>query len=144
MRQSNALDQATLLTGVILGTAIGDALGLPREGLSRRRARKLFGDPPLRHAFIGGRGMTSNDTEHACMTAQALLASHGDPRSFARSLSWRLRGWILALPAGVGLATARAAIKLWLGFGPDRSGVWSAGNGPAMRAAIIGVYARKN
>ena len=144
MPQTNTLDQTTRLAGVILGTAVGDALGLPREGLSRRRARRLFGDPPLRHAFIGRRGMASDDTEHTCMTAQALLASHGEPHLFGRSLGWRLRGWILAFPAGVGLATARATIKLWLGFGPDCSGVWSAGNGPAMRAAIIGVYARED
>ena len=26
----------------------------------------------------------------------------------------------------------------WLGFGPRRSGVFSAGNGPAMRCAVIG------
>ncbi|MCA9623165.1 MAG: ADP-ribosylglycohydrolase family protein, partial [Myxococcales bacterium] len=45
------------------------------------------------------------------------------------------------LPAGVGLGTLRAILKLWVGFGADRSGVWSAGNGPAMRAPIIGAYA---
>jgi len=28
---------------------------------------------------------------------------------------------------------------LWLGFSPENSGVYSAGNGPAMRSAIIGV-----
>ena len=44
------------------------------------------------------------------------------------------------MPAGVGLATARAAIKLWCGVNPRRSGVFSAGNGPAMRSAIIGAY----
>jgi ADP-ribosylglycohydrolase len=36
------------------------------------------------------------------------------------------------------LATGRAIFKLWLGFPPSRSGVFSAGNGPAMRVAIIG------
>ena len=30
-------------------------------------------------------------------------------------------------------------IKLWLGFPATRSGVFSAGNGPAMRAALLGV-----
>ena len=41
------------------------------------------------------------------------------------------------LPAGVGLATARACLKLWLGFSPERSGIYSAGNGPAMRSAVL-------
>jgi ADP-ribosylglycohydrolase len=47
---------------------------------------------------------------------------------------------LLGLPAGIGFATLRSILKLWLGFGPRRSGVWSAGNGPAMRSAIIGAY----
>ena len=132
-------DRTDQLAGVLLGTAVGDALGLPREGLSRRRARRLFGDPPLRHRFLPGRGMVSDDTEHACMTGQALLRAPADAGAFARSLAWRLRLWLLGLPAGTGRATLRAVVKLWLGFPPTRSGVWSAGNGPAMRAPALGV-----
>jgi ADP-ribosyl-[dinitrogen reductase] hydrolase len=128
-------------SGVIVGTAVGDAIGLPREGLSRRRASRIFGGAPLRHRLLLGRGMVSDDTEHTCMAAQALLASGGNPHAFTRSMAWRLRWWIVALPAGVGMATAKACVKLWLGFPPSRSGVWSAGNGPAMRTAILGVYA---
>lgn len=127
--------------GALIGAAVGDALGLPREGLSRRRAQRMFGAPPLRHRFVLGRGMISDDTEHAFMTAQALLASGGCTDAFARSLAWRLRGWLLGVPAGVGLGTLRAIVKLWLGFGPASSGVFSAGNGPAMRAPILGVWA---
>jgi ADP-ribosylglycohydrolase len=132
-------DRLDAIAGAILGTAVGDALGLPREGLSRRRATRLFGDPPLRHHLLFGRGMVSDDTEHACMTGQALLRAPDDPDAFARSLAWRLRLWLLGLPAGTGLATLRAVVRLWLGFPPSRSGVWSAGNGPAMRAALLGV-----
>jgi ADP-ribosylglycohydrolase len=86
-----------------------------------------------------GRGMVSDDSEHACMTAQSLLAAPEDAAAFARSLAWRLRLWLLGLPAGMGWATLRAVFKLWLGFSPARSGVWSAGNGPSMRAAILGI-----
>lgn len=136
------------VVGALLGTAVGDAIGLPREGMSARRAARLFGGAPLRHRFLFGRGMLSDDAEHACMTAQALLASGGAPARFARSLGWRLRWWLLGLPAGVGWATLKATVKLWLGCraGPGpawwpRSGVRSAGNGPAMRAAVIGAYA---
>jgi ADP-ribosylglycohydrolase len=43
------------------------------------------------------------------------------------------------MPAGIGLATLRAIVKLWIGFPARTSGVYSAGNGPAMRAALIGV-----
>jgi ADP-ribosylglycohydrolase len=132
-------DRINRIAGTIIGTAVGDALGLPREGLSRRRASRLFGDPPLRHRFFFGRGMVSDDTEHSWMTAQALLRCPDDADAFARALAWRLRFWLLGLPAGTGLATLRAVLKLWLGFPPSRSGVWSAGNGPAMRAATLGV-----
>ena len=125
------------VAGCILGTAVGDALGLPYEGLSRSRAPRLLG-PPSRHRFFFGRGMISDDTEHTCMVAQSLIETGDDADAFARRFAWRLRWWILALPAGVGKATARSGIKLWLGASPARSGVFSAGNGPAMRAAILG------
>jgi ADP-ribosylglycohydrolase len=49
-----------------------------------------------------------------------------------------MRWWFLAFPAGIGRATFRAGVKLWLGCSPEKSGVHSAGNGPAMRAAIFG------
>ena len=125
------------IIGCILGTAVGDALGLPYEGLSPNRARKLLG-PPDRHRFYLRRGMISDDTEHTCMVAQSLIESGGNVEVFARRFAARLRWWMLALPAGVGKATARSCVKLWLGISPSKSGVFSAGNGPAMRAAIFG------
>lgn len=123
-----------------MGGAIGDALGLPFEGLSPRRRAALFGDDvSSSYRFIGRRGMVSDDTEHAAMTACALCLSGGEPGLFTAYLGRELRGWILLLPAGVGLATLRACVRLCVGVPPDRSGVFSAGNGPAMRAAVIGV-----
>ena len=127
----------THVVGCILGTAVGDALGLPYEGLSRRRAAKLFG-PPDRHRFFFGHGMVSDDTEHACMVAQSLIAAGGDVDSFRRELAWRFRFWLLGFPGGIGVATLRSILRLWIGFRPEKSGVYSAGNGPAMRAAVIG------
>ena len=126
------------IRGVLIGGAVGDALGLPMEGLSVRRQKKLF-PAPLRHRFIGCRGMVSDDTEHAFMVAKSLLERPVDSVTFQRGLARRLKWWLAALPAGVGLGTLRAILKLWVGVSPQRSGVWSAGNGPAMRSAIIGV-----
>ncbi len=137
-------DRAEVLAGVLLGTAVGDALGLPREGLGRDRASRLFGPPPLRHCFILGRGLVSDDTEHTCLVARALLRRPDGAAAFARSLAWGLRWWLLRLPAGTGRATARSVLKLWAGFPPSRSGVYSAGNGPAMRAALLGVCLRND
>lgn len=125
------------LAGTILGTAVGDALGLPYEGLSQRRGHRMLGEPD-RHRFFFGRGMVSDDTEHTCLMSQSLIAAGNNEAEFARQFARRLRYWLLGVPAGIGFATLRATIKLWFGVRPDRSGVFSAGNGPAMRSAILG------
>jgi ADP-ribosylglycohydrolase len=120
----DAVARVAAFGGCLLGTAVGDALGLPFEGIGPRRLAKL-GVPPLSHRLLFGRGMISDDTEHTCINAQALARSAGEP----------------ALPAGIGLGTLRALVKLCLGVSPERSGVRSAGNGPMMRSAILGVFA---
>jgi len=106
------LEPVDAITGAILGCAVGDAIGLPYEGLSRRRGIRLLGKPD-RHRFVIGRGMVSDDTEHTCMVAQALCASPSDPEVFTRQLGRRLRWWLLGLPAGIGSATLRATLTLW-------------------------------
>ena len=126
------------ICGCIIGTAVGDALGLPYEGLAPDRGRRLYKNPDNYHLLFN-RGMVSDDTEHACMVAQALIASGGHVDLFNRELARRLRYWLLGLPAGIGFATLRSILKLWIGFSPQKSGVYSAGNGPAMRVALIGV-----
>jgi ADP-ribosylglycohydrolase len=131
------LEQTDAAAGAILGCAVGDAIGLPYEAHSKRRGIRHLGEPS-RHRFIFGRGMVSDDTEHTCMVAQAFCACPNDPKGFARELGRRLRWWLLGVPAGIGSATLRATLKLWLGFSPSRSGVFSAGNGPAMRSAVLG------
>lgn len=93
-----------------------------------------------RHRFLCGRGMVSDDTDHTCFVALSLLESGADPNSFERHLARHLRWWLLGVPAGVGLATLRATMRLCVGIPPSRSGVWSAGNGPSMRSAILGAY----
>jgi ADP-ribosylglycohydrolase len=133
------LEWKRLFAGILLGTAVGDALGLPAENLSPKRIKRLWKNE-WRMRFIFGRGMISDDTEHTLMVAQALLAHSSDAELFQRELAWKFRWWFIALPAGVGLATARACLKLWAGISPGKSGVASGGSGPAMRSAIIGAF----
>lgn len=131
------------IEGLLIGTAVGDAIGLAREGLSRDRAIKLFGIE-LQHSLIvtpwGHLGLCSDDTEHALLVSQCLLAMDAQGDNFLRLLAFHLRRWFLTLPAGIGMATLKACIKLCLGFSPCRSGVMSAGNGAVMRAPIIGWF----
>jgi ADP-ribosyl-[dinitrogen reductase] hydrolase len=125
--------------GLLLGTAVGDALGLPAENLSAEKIYKRWnGEWKMRFAF--GKGMVSDDTEHTLMVAQTLLAHPENSNAFQRALAWKLRWWFAGLPGGVGLATAKACLKLWVGFPPGRCAVVSAGSGPAMRSAVIGAY----
>jgi len=127
------------LLGCLLGTAVGDAIGLPAEGLSKRRQTALLG-PIEGHRFFFGKGTFSDDTEHACMVAHSLLSARGDLQRFKPVLGRSLKRWLLTVPGGVGWATLRAILKLWVGFSPEMSGVFSAGNGPAMRSPILGVF----
>ncbi len=129
---------ADSVVGCLLGTAVGDSLGLPFEGMAHRRARRIFPEVG-RHQFFFSRGMVSDDTEHTCFVAQAISAANGNPDEFERHLAGSLRWWLLGLPGGVGFATLRAILKLWVGFSPQSSGVFSAGNGPSMRSPIVGV-----
>ena len=131
------MERRERIRGLILGTAVGDALGLPAEGIPRLRAHKIFGQE-WRHRFLGRWGMVSDDTEHTLFVAQSLMAHPDSSERFAKRLAWCLRGWLLTLPAGIGMATLRSILRLWCGIPPHRSGVYSAGNGPAMRSAPIG------
>lgn len=127
------------IEGAVLGTALGDSLGLPSEGMSRRRIERRWRGP-LRQRLIGNYGMLSDDTEHTVMVLQALIRHTDDSAAFQKFLAGKLRWWFACLPAGVGLATAKAVLKLWIGFRPGRNGVRSAGNGPVMRAPVIGAF----
>lgn len=140
MKTQEAVSEETI-SGCLAGTAVGDALGLAYEGLSRERAVRMLGAPD-RYRFLFGRGMVSDDTEHTCLVVQSLIGSGGEPVAFQTQLARRMRRWFLCLPAGVGFATARSMIKSLVGYSPSQSGVFSAGNGPAMRSAIIGVSSK--
>ncbi len=133
------VDEQDKIRGVLLGTAAGDSVGLPAEGISRSRNSRMFRGQ-WHHRLILKRGMISDDTEHTIFVAQCLLSNSDSPELFAKRLACCLRWWLLSLPAGVGLATLRSILKLWLGVNCLKSGIYSAGNGPAMRSAPIGAF----
>ena len=72
--QENEITPLKSIPGCLFGTAVGDALGLPFEGMSAQLIQK-FKPLPLRHRFFFNRGTLSDDTEHTCLVAQPLIAS---------------------------------------------------------------------
>jgi ADP-ribosyl-[dinitrogen reductase] hydrolase len=135
MQPINKLDR---LEGALLGTALGDALGLPMEGLSSSDIAQRFSLPVQRFQLLGERGYVSDDTEQTALVAEALLRGSGDVDTTDRHFRHGLRAWFLRLPFGIGWSTLRACLRLCLGM--LDSGVRSAGNGAAMRATILGAH----
>ena len=88
---------------------MGDSVGLPSEGMNARRIARLR-PGALRQSLVFGKGMVSDDTEHAVMTLLSLMDQDGDSQKFASALACRLRWWLASVPAGIGLATARALV----------------------------------
>lgn len=127
------------LRGCLLGTAVGDALGLAVEGMTRASIRRRFGSIERYH-LLGDRGFVSDDTEQTALVAQSLVRHPESPGRFERAFGRSLAGWFLRMPWGIGWATLRACLRLLVGIHP--AGVSSAGNGAAMRAAVLGVYFR--
>ncbi len=119
------------------GIAIGDAVGLPREGLQRRTSLLMFGRPKLSYRLLPGVGIYSDDTQLMLMAAQSILRSHSEWRPFSRAYLGRLAWYPLSLPAGAGKATILAALKSWLRSLGIPTGCKSAGNGPATRALFL-------
>lgn len=126
------------LAGCLVGTSIGDALGLAVEGLSRERQARMYPHLDGYHFFFG-KGLVSDDSEHTFMLAQSLISSRQTPEQLQQRFGWKLRLWVLSFPSGLGTTTLKACLRLWLGIPPQRSGLFSAGNTPAMRSAILGL-----
>lgn len=123
------------LAGVLLGTALGDALGLPMEGMSAAVVARYFPRVDRFH-LLGRRGFVSDDTEQSALMAQSLGRHAGAPDAIVRAFRRALLGWFLRLPWGIGWGTLRACARILVGV--RESGVRTAGNGAAMRAAIVG------
>ncbi len=128
------VDRRAKIEGCLLGTAVGDALGLPFEGLSRAIVKKRL--TPQRFHLVGATGFVSDDTEQNALLGQALTRRNDGEAVVVGAFRRSLLGWFLRLPFGIGLATLRSCLKLLIGL--RDSGVNSAGNGAAMRSMILG------
>lgn len=134
------------MSNVLLGTVIGDSLGVPFE-------KKLSNDPLLVNwdckTFLGSAhhklqpGQYSDDGQMSIMVAESLIENHGfNPDDLAK----RYTDWIVSGKArGYGKTTLLAIQNLVSGKHWSESGIaGSYGNGTAMRAAPFGIYFRND
>jgi len=142
--------------GTLYGLAIGDALGMPTQLLSRREIISRWGplltgfEPaPPGHPIAAGMpaGSVTDDTEQAVLLGRLLVAGHGtiDPHQLATALAlWERdmaeRGSLDLL----GPSTKRAVAAVLAGTPPEEAGAAGDTNGAAMRIAPVGIAANSN
>ncbi len=122
----------------LLGTAIGDALGFPFEGLSREALKDV--DLSRYHAGDFPPGTWSDDTSLTFITAESLVERKGlDLADLGqRFLRWLREGYLTPFgrAIGVGRATREALERLARGVPPEEAGGRGErdnGNGALMR-----------
>ncbi len=138
--------------GALYGLAIGDALGMPTQMLSRDQVIDRWGplltgfEPaPAGHPIAAGRpaGTVTDDTEQAVLLGRLLLSGRVDPRELADGLiAWErdmtARGCLDLL----GPSTRRAIDAVLAGIPPEEAGRSGDTNGAAMRIAPVGLTVR--
>ena len=137
--------------GALYGLAIGDALGMPTQLLSRREIINRWGplltgfEPaPPGHPIAAGMpaGSVTDDTEQAVLLGRLLVRGNGaiDPHQLATALAlWERdmaeRGSLDLL----GPSTKRAVAAVLAGTPPEEAGATGDTNGAAMRITPIGI-----
>jgi len=137
--------------GALYGLAIGDALGMPTQGLSRAAIVARYGllldgfEPgPPGHPIAAGlpAGTITDDTEQAVLLARLIVKDGGapDPGELASQLlaweeSMRTRGSLDLL----GPSTRRALDAIAAGASVEDTGQSGTTNGAAMRITPVGV-----
>ncbi len=125
------------IEGLLLGTSVGDAIGLGRDGLSRNSTLRIMGRGPLDYCLIPGVGIVSSETHSMLMTLQSILRSRSQMELFRRNFAMRLRFYLFSLPVSAGRATLLSAMRLWLGVPADQSGINSEDNSCLVNALAI-------
>ena len=123
--------------GILIGSACGDACGFFFEGMTADQVSRS-GKDILRFHILGPTGFISDDTELLAITARALITAADNDDLFLLHFKKALLAWFFTFPFGIGRGTYQACLKIM--SGARNTGSRSAGNGPALRAAIIGAY----
>lgn len=122
----------------ILGVAVGDALGMPAEGISRQNLKNMFGEIrdflPSPYGDLR-EGEWTDDTEQMLVLAESILETiYFNPDNFAE----KLKSWFLRTSSRrIGPTSTRAIYNLLRGVHWSRAGVFSDTCGAAMRVAPL-------
>ena len=148
---SGADPGAARARGALYGLAIGDALGMPTQMLSRAEIASRYGgmltgfEPaPPGHPIAAGQpaGSVTDDTEQAVLLGRLLVKGHGtvDPHEFAAALlAWERRMAERGSLDLLGPSTKRAVAAILAGTPPEEAGRYGDTNGAAMRITPVGI-----
>ncbi|WP_338507905.1 ADP-ribosylglycohydrolase family protein [Pseudomonas poae] len=138
--------------GAFHGLALGDALGMPTQSLSREQVQQRFGaitaleaagpDQPIAPNMPAG--SITDDAEQAILVGQLLVEGRGNIEPTV--LAQRLIDWEAAMRAKgsqdlLGPSTKRAIDLILAGHTPEESGRYGTTNGAAMRITPVGIAA---
>ncbi|MBK8077293.1 MAG: ADP-ribosylglycohydrolase family protein [Kineosporiaceae bacterium] len=136
--------------GALIGLALGDALGMPTQELSRARAEELLAVGPC---FLAGppdnpisaglpAGSITDDTEQALLLGEVLVEGAGviDPLRLADALlEWQEQMAARGSLDLLGPSTRAALQAVRAGADPATTGRHGTTNGAAMRIAPLGI-----
>lgn len=136
--------------GALWGLALGDALGMPTQTLTREQIRVTYGridslrdataDQPVSHGMPAG--SVTDDTEQALLLGDLLVEGHGrvPPGRLAAALvAWERDMRTRNADDLLGPSTRRAIDAILAGADPRTSGRHGNTNGAAMRIAPVGI-----
>ncbi|MEZ5824339.1 MAG: ADP-ribosylglycohydrolase family protein [Geminicoccaceae bacterium] len=134
----------------LLSLAVGDALGMPSQTLTRNDIRRHYGqitgflapfdDHPVSHGLLAGR--VTDDTEQTLLLARRLLEDpvQFDDMAWARDLlEWEEQIRAKGLRDLLGPSSKAAIEALQAGASPEQTGLRGTTNGAAMRIAPVGI-----
>ncbi len=137
-------------TAALIGVALGDALGMPAQTLSRAAIEQAYGriagfvdpmpDHPISHGLAAGQ--VTDDTEQTLLLARRLIADLGgfDEAVWGQNLlDWETAVRARGLRDMLGPSTKAALQALIAGAPPSQTGSTGTTNGAAMRIAPVGI-----
>jgi ADP-ribosylglycohydrolase len=147
MTHAAGLSQAL---GALTGVALGDALGMPSQTMSRDQIKTAYGritgfvapvaDHPVSHGLTAG--MVTDDTEQTLLLAARLIADKGAfdaPLWVADLLRWEAGVRARGLRDLLGPSTKAALAALVAGGSAGQTGRRGTTNGAAMRIVPVGI-----